>query len=275
MSKRLFGIIALAGLVAGLFIFAPAEAVTDGACGGEYLVTVEADTGRGVGYCSDGTLDWLVPPNGDGTSECGSEYPAAVEVDDPRTPPADGVSYCSDGTISGINDYLPREAFVTDQKNDDLSYIYPGFVWSTAAPASVSFVPTLPSLDAVQLCASGDSSTLQVNIRDGAGSIIATSSIATTPPTNPSGWSDPPTPAFFGFGSAIALTPGSQYAIEAVPVSGNSSLASSPNGPLWFREGASHAAFAAAFGANNADHNRDGQTDALDLAEYLAPAAGC
>ena len=74
------------------------------ACGGKYQATLEADTGAGVGYCSDGTLDeagmGAVPATGSGTPEgCGGNYPAAVEVSSVMVAEGMGVGYCSDGTL--------------------------------------------------------------------------------------------------------------------------------------------------------------------------------
>ena len=103
MSKRFFIMLALVALCVGMFATTAAQAD----CGGNYKATVEADTGQGVTYCSDGTIEPFVPADGDGTSSCGGVYAASVEVETVEVQPGLGVGYCSDGTIQGIEELVP------------------------------------------------------------------------------------------------------------------------------------------------------------------------
>ena len=100
MTKRFLMAVAAALMTVGFVGPAPAQA-----CGGNYLVAVEADSGQGVSYCSDGTLEPFIPADGDGSSSCGGNYAVAVEtenIDLPDGAPFQSVSYCSDGTLDEL-----------------------------------------------------------------------------------------------------------------------------------------------------------------------------
>ncbi len=95
MRKRLFAVAAAAGLgISGLSLVVGTPVAE--ACGGNYDVTVEADTGQGVTYCSDGTVEGVrdLTAPGDSGANCGGEYAVAVGADTGQ-----GVTYCSDGTL--------------------------------------------------------------------------------------------------------------------------------------------------------------------------------
>ena len=111
MKRIIMAIAAVSLGLAGLagIITTPAQA-----CGGNYPATVKGDTGQGVTYCSDGTIEAvtdLAPEEiddaittGDGTAtSCGDAgYPASVETQNVETGPGQSVSYCSDGTLDGV-----------------------------------------------------------------------------------------------------------------------------------------------------------------------------
>lgn len=103
MRRRLLAIASVAGLgIAGLSIVVGTPAAE--ACGGNYPVTVEGDTGQGITYCSDGTIEGvrdLTAPQGDGNSGCGGNYPVTVETETVQLP-GHGISYCSDGTFEDL-----------------------------------------------------------------------------------------------------------------------------------------------------------------------------
>lgn len=104
MRKRLLASAAAAGLaLAGLSIVVGTPVAE--ACGGNYVVTVEADTGQGITYCSDGTIAGVrdVTAPGDSKANCGGNYPVNVgagPVDDPTS--ASSYTYCSDGTFEDL-----------------------------------------------------------------------------------------------------------------------------------------------------------------------------
>lgn len=109
-NKRLVGLLAGAGLSISLFAVGPALADGHELCGGEYHASVEIDPGQGTRYCSDGTLNEVAEPDEDGTSSCGGQNVATIEVQNTELPegaPIQSFSYCSDGTIEGIEDLLP------------------------------------------------------------------------------------------------------------------------------------------------------------------------
>jgi hypothetical protein len=131
-----------------------------------------------------------------------------------------------------------------DQRSDSVAGFYTVISNSVVQP----FTPTLSAVDAVELCFDSESGgEIAVQIVDAGGNVLGTSKPVTIT-ASPAPWPASLLPFVVGtftFDSPVGLTPGAEYSISGVNLSGHAYAArtldpTDPTGDgasFWFREG--------------------------------------